>query len=494
MFFSELKRIFNCDNISISERLSTVEASFTVNSSNLPAAEEFKNLSIFIPEQDHWIVKIKSYGEDVLEISKYNTVNDDEFSGFTKGLSSDDEIYVSVQIDKKDTSERFSIYDFNSFSQDLLKRSMIEIMGWFSDRLKGKEYLIFEVFDTDVSFSTRTLAFESNTSVADFTPKLSRTHTLKECRDIACFYNMDRFEIVPDDFVIEGIVKNDGGLKELFSKIATVLSLVYVASSASICEANVNLQFVGQRTITPPPININSISKNDRWISIYSWIFTDGNHIDKMLIAHNIICLYCKYDMIINIDDTTLEAIKTNYNLYLKNNVSRYLDLKKDIGHFIQNSVSQVGDYAVSILGKFKSNLIAIFVFLFTVVLTKIGTTQKWTDIFTPHTLYLMEIFALGSIIYMVICVLETNYKLKKIGFSYEEIKNNYKDVFSDLEIKEMFQDDRLYKETKKTIIIGIVIWSIIWGIILLSCVIVIEVFTNSHGLIVWLYNKFCFG
>ena len=115
MFFSELKRIFNCDNISISERLSTVEASFTVNSSNLPAAEEFKNLSIFIPEQDHWIVKIKSYGEDVLEISKYNTVNDDEFSGFTKGLSSDDEIYVSVQIDKKDTSERFSIYDFNSF-------------------------------------------------------------------------------------------------------------------------------------------------------------------------------------------------------------------------------------------------------------------------------------------------------------------------------------------------------------------------------------------
>ena len=48
MFFSELKRIFNCDNISISERLSTVEASFTVNSSNLPAAEEFKNLSIFI--------------------------------------------------------------------------------------------------------------------------------------------------------------------------------------------------------------------------------------------------------------------------------------------------------------------------------------------------------------------------------------------------------------------------------------------------------------
>lgn len=100
-----------------------------------------------------------------------------------------------------------------------------------------------------------------------------------------------------------------------------------------------------------------------------------------MLIAHNVMSLYCKYESFLNIDETMFDAIKTNYNLYLRTNVSQYLDMKRDIGKFIQNIVTQVSDYALSILSKFKANLIALFVFLFTVVLTNIGNKQNWGDI-----------------------------------------------------------------------------------------------------------------
>lgn len=144
----------------------------------------------------------------------------------------------------------------------------------------------------------------------------------------------------------------------------------------------------------------------------------------------------------------------------------------------------------IKLIGKFKANLIAIFVFLFTVVLTDIGTAQDWEDVFTKHTIYIIELFVMGSMVYMVICIFETKYKLKKIRRGYEELKGNYKDVLSDLEINEAFQDDRLFNDANRSAKRGLIGWSITWGILLLLCVLIIETFTTNHGLLVWLWNK----
>ena len=164
--------------------------------------------------------------------------------------------------------------------------------------------------------------------------------------------------------------------------------------------------------------------------------------------------------------------------------------MKREIGKFIQNVTSQVSDYALSILSKFKANLFAIFVFLFTVVLTDIGTKQEWKDIFTKHTIYIIELFVMGSIMYMFICIFETRYKLKKVRIGYEELKRNYKDVLSDLEISEAFQEDRLFNMANKSAKIGLTVWSITWGVLLLLCILIIEIYTTNHGLLVWLWNK----
>ena len=487
MLFSEMKRIFKCDNINISERLNTVEASFDIEFQDFPAMEELRNIISIVPTRDIIVLTLKSYSGDIIQITN-SQVEECDFSKLIDGLSSDDEISVSVRIDKSILDNKFSIYDSDSFSSDLTRREPNEVMKWFSDCLKGIDFLRFEVFDYDISFATRTLAFESS-SDAIFYPKVNRLQRLKSCRENACFYNMNTYEIIPDDFIFEGIMRAGERLKSLFGKLATILSLIYVVSYSSIDEYSVNLQINGQRT-TSQTRPLNSIEENDKWISIYNWIFTDGNPTDKMLIAHNVMSLYCKYESFLNIDETMFDAIKTNYNLYLRTNVSQYLDMKRDIGKFIQNIVTQVSDYALSILSKFKANLIALFVFLFTVVLTNIGNKQNWGDIFTKHTIYIIELFAMGSMVYMVICIFETRYQLKKVRTGYQELKNNYKDVLSDLEIKEAFQEDKLFKEANKSAKNGLIGWSIVWGATLLLCILVIEFFTTNHGVLVWLWDE----
>lgn len=487
ILFSEVKRIFKCTNINISERLNTAEASFSIFFKDLPSKQNFNYICALVPERDTLKITLKNDSGEIIQISSKKTDNLD-FSVLTDDLSSEDDIYVGIQIDKKDLNDRFSIYDFDSFARNLLQRPTTEVMKWFSNLLKNKKSLLFEVFDYDISFSTRTIAFESS-DIATFNPKVDRNHRINSCKENSCFYNMDSYEIIPDDFVIEGVIRAGDCFKTLFGKISTILSLVYVVSSASINDNKINIQINGQRT-TNQTISLNDVEEDERWISIYTWIFTDGNSTDKMLIAHNVMSLYCKYDSFFNTDKTMFDAIKTNYNLYLRNNVSQYIEMKRDIGKFIQNFITQISDYTLGMLGKFKTNLIAIFGFLFTVVLTKIGSAQKWNDIFTRDTLYIIEIFVIGSIVYMVICLFEMKYKLKKVCIGYKELKENYMNILSDLEVNEAFQNDILFNDAKSSAQKGMNGWSIVWGVLLILLVLVIEIFTTDHGLIVWIWNK----
>lgn len=485
--FSIVNKVFSDVDIVVKERLDTVETCFNVIFDKLPSIETFNRIIENVPKRDSLKIILMNDSDDLMTITN-DCIDTAKYSEFVEGMQNDDNIKISIQIDKTVKNNKFSIYSYETFSDDLISRPVSEIMRWFSSHLSAQESLIFEVFDYDISLSTRTIAFMSS-KAATFIPSVNRISRLEDCKSNSSFYNMNLFELIPDDFIIQGVIQNDLRLQPLFNKIATILSIAYVSSSSSFTTDMIHVQINGQRTINYE-IPIDSICEDEKWQNIYTWIYTDGNSTDKTLIVHNVITLYCKYESILYLDDTVFEAIKTNYNLYLRNNVDQYLNLKRDIAKFIKDTVGQVGEYAISILTKFKNNLLAIFGFLFTVVLTRIGNAQKWEDIFTRETIYVIEIFVIGSFIYLIICIFETLFKIKKSKYAYFCIKDNYKGVLSEAEITEAFDNDKLLNETKKSVINGIAIWSVIWGIILISAVLIIECLTTHQGLIVWMLKK----
>ena len=72
-------------------------------------------------------------------------------------------------------------------------------------------------------------------------------------------------------------------------------------------------------------IKIQDIKYNREIVKIYNWIYEGGNTTDKAIIARNIISLHCKYSSILNLDGKTFSSIQSNFNLYQKDNVDRYL-------------------------------------------------------------------------------------------------------------------------------------------------------------------------
>ena len=170
-----------------------------------------------------------------------------------------------------------------------------------------------------------------------------------------------------------------------------------------------------------------------------------------------------------------LASIQSNYNLYLKDNVAQYIQLTNKLAEFISDVVSKTGDYAVSLLEKFKTNLFAILGFLFTVVLANIVSDQPLDNIFTRDITFILEAVLFISAAYLVICVLETKYKIRKIRDSYNALKNNYTSILTPDDLNMAFGNDKIMKEMSAEVNKGIRRYACLWGVFILISLIAIE-------------------
>ena len=127
MLFSEIKRIFKCDDINISERLNTVEASFFIEFQKLPSIKELQYVFSIVPTRDILELTMKNDSDDIIQITNSQVENADILK-LTDGLSFDDKIDVSIRIDKNDSDSKFSIYDFVSFFIFFIYFTFIEVL------------------------------------------------------------------------------------------------------------------------------------------------------------------------------------------------------------------------------------------------------------------------------------------------------------------------------------------------------------------------------
>ena len=477
---NELRELFSNTNINLLERMKIVEAQFEIQGTDLPSFDKVEYFLSNIPLRDVGKLTFTDESDNNIRITRLQSCNETDYNVFCSE-GSEDTIRVRFEITKELSDGHFSVYKYERFIEDLQSLTLQEIMSAFSLLLSNHNQILFEVFDKELFFATSTMMFASG-SVKSSRDALNREERLQHCRDVSFFYNTNEYSLLPDDFHFE-IKMPEDPLSELFEKIETVLSLIYIASSSHIENNQLHLQITGQRSLE---FNycLDNIVYNPELFKIYYWIFTDGNVVDKAAIARNILCLHCKFSELREIDEKTFSSIQSNFNLYLKNNVNQYLELKNKVADYITEIVSKTGEYTTALLGKFKANLVATFGFLFTVILTNIVSEQPLENIFTREITIIFDIVLLGSLIYMIISVFEVCYQRKKMETSYNNLKNNYVDIFSEDEIKSIFGQDKMFEDAQKSVKRGIIGFSILWLIFIVAAFFVIENLSQAPILI----------
>ena len=148
--FSIINEVFSDTKIDVKERLDTVETCFDIVFDKLPSVEIFNKIIENVPKRDSLKILLMNDSDDMITLTN-DCVDTQKYSEFIAEMQNGDNIKISIQIDKTVENNIFSIYSYETFSNDLLSRPVSEIMRWFSSHLSTRASLIFEVFDYDIS-------------------------------------------------------------------------------------------------------------------------------------------------------------------------------------------------------------------------------------------------------------------------------------------------------------------------------------------------------
>lgn len=474
-YLSKIRTVFSPLNIKISERVKCLELSFEVSS--LPEYNEILSIIKDFPDRDVVRIVLKDETEASFMLGSKHFNLELEYRDYISETSTSDLFSISFTIDKNIVDNKFSIYDSDLFFKDICTLSTSGILDTFSLLLDGLEYLNFIIYDKPYTFMTRTMCFSSEEN-CEFHSDVSRIKRIGDCNDVSRFTYVKKLNLIPDDFKI--VVDNlNSDLSNCFRKINSLLSIAFISTSASFDGVVLSTQITGQRSLSND-INVNCLKENNELYKIYNWIFTDGNATDKAIIARNVISLHCRYINLLDIDELAFSSIQSNYNLYLKNNVGQYLELKNDIADYICNVISKTSEHATIILDKFKQNLVALIGFVFTTIIANIVSTNPLDNIFTRDITLILYAVLAGSIVFLIVSIIETNYKCKNMEKSYWSLKDNYMNVLSKDDITDVFKNDNILLDAKKEIKNKTKLFSIIWFIfILLSFVFTEFISTN---------------
>lgn len=468
----------NAEDCNVSERNKFLEVSLKTTKSQMSKYEEIIGIMANVPVRDQLEIVVSDSIDDEIRLNNNQIVEKEQFESYFCDKEKNDLLDVKIIINKKIEDDILSVYNFEAFCNYLLSLNEIELIKCIEDDIKRNEKLIFEVFDKEVFLTTKTILFRSVNNNGQ-KEKYDRENRIIECRKNSnIFWESDDLPI-PDDFHFIAAY-SENPFREIFERIESLLSILYISDNVRFSKdyKSIYCQVIGQR-MNEYKIDLSDIFFNSVLYDIYSWIYTEGNIVDKISLSRNLLSMHCRNIPLYKIDSRTFGSIKVNFSLYQKENVDKYISLKNEMTKFIAESVNQYRDIVFKTVEDLGKNIIAFFSFMLTIFASNLISGKGLSNIFSKDVTYISYVVIAGSLIFMVICYLLSNFNLRKINESYNLIKENNNFFKESKEYDEIFDDDKLIereleaKQYRKLVFV-------LWGTLLLILFIVVEFLGDS--------------
>ena len=456
-FYDVVNNKFNCENLSIRESGNIFSIEF--NSSVLPDKNKLEEIISKVIDRDLLTISITDYNDNICIIKTKENLSSKNYLKLLESYEENDTFEIKIEIYKNVIDGKFTIYNWDIFIKSLLEHNEFEILSIFNNILKNSDFLCFEILDKEITFSTKTMYFSNDVNIIS-SININREKLVANRNDIVNFNGELELKLLPYDFIFD---KNylDNPLTNIFLKLNTILSMIYISNSANLKEDEIDISVIGQKNVKYN-YKLTDIKYNSTLQKIIEWLYSDDNIIDKAMLARNIITLHCKFSTLMDLDEKTQSSILSNYQIYLKDNVDKFLEAKEKVADFINDISLQVGENSLNLLNCFKNNIFAVFGFILTVIIANLVSDKPLNNILTIDIIILLDCILIGSIFYYIISLLETFFKLEKNKEAYANLKNNYKEIFTKEDFSIIFKD-YMFDKCQKNVHLSIVIYSFIW-------------------------------
>ena len=215
--------LFQSSTHRLSERSKILKIEFDYSVESFPQYLQLVDLIQSFPQRDNIVISLTNENDDLFYLSSQNFSSQQEYDSFRGDCEYSEQISAKISINKNVKNGIISIYDFSNFAQELSELSLDGLLTSFSAVLSESNQLMFEVFDKEILFKTKTMMFSSSQEVVLDT--FDRPHRINVCSETTHFYEQAIYQVLPDDFHIE--INFEGNpSSEMFDKIIHILSLI----------------------------------------------------------------------------------------------------------------------------------------------------------------------------------------------------------------------------------------------------------------------------
>lgn len=352
---------------------------------------------------------------------------------------------LRILISKQQYNNVLSVYNYALFAKYFAGLSLSQFLSVINNNFN--ERLVFEIQDDKfASWKTKTIAFipKGGTVVVDGVGDINRLKRIEEARGL-CFCEMDKYNLLPEDFYCPENHVADL-LYEHFQKICILLTCFFVFDYSILKKDSYEYKLFGYKSlskvvnsISVSNINIDTNSRKS-YFDIYQWLYLGGNNIDKINIARNIISLNINQDTFA-LDNSVKDSILSNYRIYEKENVKQYIEVRNKLSEMLIDLQGKINNIMDSFVSDFKKTLITLVSFFISVIVIRVISKGDFIGGFTNSIIGLSFAFLLIDFGIFLYSKWELKEKLSSFQKHYSQIKKRYKELLSDVELDNIFEE-----------------------------------------------------
>ena len=381
------------------------------------------------------------------------------------------EYTVKFEIQKGTCSnpKTVSIYSISDLWNHFSSRSTFEIFEDFQRLISSEKKIFLDVLDEKFGKPFGSETFWFGTAPGPCILEEASRSQLNDKRNEMChFLNGAQLQFIPEDFYL--FERSDNCLlNNLFDNLTIVASLSYLFDITSITDSEVSCRLVGKQTVNKKFAYETIDAKNHEYFfKTYHWAYNNGNLSDKITLAKNIISLHCEKN-VFNIGEDCFGSIKSGYQIYLKKNVQRYLEVKEKVSNSILEMSDKVNHTVDDFVTTFKHSVIALISYFISLVVTNSILGGNLENIFTEQITYLSITLVIVSLLHYIASLISFREKIDRFEFSYQKLSERYADILDGEDIKKTFNDDEVHQRDLKYLESHFERFGILW----IACIVI---------------------
>ena len=353
----DLSERFDCVEVKLRRSLTSVQAHAHADAILKALAE--------LPARDRFALTVEISGDARMigELAKRN-----EVSEHIENFHEDGEVIeFRIEILKEVVEQRLSVYWPVALGAYLESAPLADALTALSKRFLDR--LVFECYSGTPGKGSATLSFVKPGEVIPDAPAplAWRQRALSLLQDNA-FRTDNIGTLVPQDFAVSQPI-GVAALDAFMARASAVLSAMFLSNFSDLRGDQLSYRITGYKLLAGTVSKFSDLVDDAATFQrVADWAYGAEGNSDKVGLARNVISLCVQRLEEVPSHPEIWDAIQSNYQIYLKENIATYLEVRNKLAELLAESTHKTQSLVEGLLDSIRNGVLVILTFLLTVV------------------------------------------------------------------------------------------------------------------------------